>query len=139
MLDISCSIEFEVPFYDVDAMHIVWHGHYVKYMEKARCHLLDMINYNYTEMQNSGYSWPVVEMRIKYVKPLKFKQIMYVKARLVEVDYGLKIEFEFFDKLTQEKLTKAYTKQVAVNNETGEMCLLSPEILQQRIDAFLDS
>ncbi|MEZ4452430.1 MAG: hypothetical protein R3B09_23395 [Nannocystaceae bacterium] len=27
------SVDFEVPFHDVDALRIVWHGHYYKYME----------------------------------------------------------------------------------------------------------
>ncbi|MGN6981510.1 acyl-CoA thioesterase, partial [Neisseria sp. P0009.S007] len=31
------SFKTEVPFFDVDAMHIVWHGNYVKYLETARC------------------------------------------------------------------------------------------------------
>ncbi len=30
------SIEFEVPFHDVDALRVVWHGHYYKYLELAR-------------------------------------------------------------------------------------------------------
>ena len=29
-----------VPFFDVDTMHVVWHGHYIKYLEVARCALL---------------------------------------------------------------------------------------------------
>ena len=35
--------EIVVPFFDVDSMHIVWHGHYVKYLEVARCALLDRL------------------------------------------------------------------------------------------------
>lgn len=27
----------DVPFFDVDSMNIAWHGHYVKYLEIARC------------------------------------------------------------------------------------------------------
>jgi acyl-CoA thioester hydrolase len=48
-----------VPFFDVDTMHVVWHGHYVKYLEVARCALLDKIGHNYTAMVDSGYAWPV--------------------------------------------------------------------------------
>jgi len=138
MTEITCSTEIEVPFYDVDAMHIVWHGHYVKYMEKARCDLLDMIDYNYQQMKTSGYFWPVVELHLKYIKPLKFKQIILIKSMILETDYGLKISFEFFDKLSKEKLSKGSTKQVAVDNQTGEMCLLSPDILQQKLSAYCD-
>jgi acyl-CoA thioesterase FadM len=34
--------------FDVDTMNVVWHGHYVKYLEVARCALLDKIGHNYT-------------------------------------------------------------------------------------------
>jgi acyl-CoA thioester hydrolase len=40
---ITAETEFTVEFYDVDSMEIVWHGNYVKYLEKARCVLLDHI------------------------------------------------------------------------------------------------
>lgn len=130
---ITTSLEITVPFYDVDAMQVAWHGHYVKYMEQARCQLLDLIDYNYYQMQASGFFWPVVDMRIKYIKPLTFKQKIMVKATIADIDYGLKIDFVFTDKQSGEKLTTAYTKQVAVDRETEEMCLLTPDILEQKI------
>ena len=137
MPEIACQIEVMVPFYDIDTMRIVWHGNYVKYMEQARCALLDQIEYNYEQMEASGYTWPVVDMRIKYVKPLVFKQQVIIHAEIAEKEYGLKIVFTFFDKNTGKKLTTAYTKQVAVDIKTGEMCLVSPQILHEKIDAYL--
>ena len=137
MPEISCQIEQTVPFFDVDSMHIVWHGHYVKYMEKARCALLDLIDYNYYQMEESGYFWPVIDMRIRYVKPLKFKQMVVIDAKLVDYEYGLRIDFRFTDQLTGEKLTTAYTKQVAVEKNSGEMSLLSQQILHDKIDEYL--
>ncbi len=136
MKQIEATIEFTVPFYDVDAMSIVWHGHYVKYFERARCALLDLLDYNYEQMRASGYLWPVVDMRIKYVKPLKFQQRLKVVAQLAEVEYGLKITFQVIDVASNEVLTKAYTKQVAVDSQTEEMCLLSPDILHQKVAAY---
>lgn len=130
---ITTSLEITVPFYDVDAMQVAWHGHYVKYMEQARCQLLDLIDYNYYQMQASGFFWPIVDMRIKYIKPLTFEQKIMVKATIADIDYGLKIDFVFTDKQSGKKLTTAYTKQVAVNRETEEMCLLTPDILVQKI------
>lgn len=136
MAEISCQIEQVIPFFDIDSMRIVWHGHYVKYMEKARCALLDKIDYNYQQMEASGYIWPVVDMRIKYVKSLTFKQVIVIEAKIVEQEYGLKIDFKFIDKQTGQKLTTAYTKQVAVDVASGEMCLLSPKILHEKINAY---
>jgi len=51
---VACEVEIEVPFFDVDLMEIVWHGHYLKYFEVARCALLDKIGYNYMQMRASA-------------------------------------------------------------------------------------
>ena len=40
------DIPVEVPFFDVDSMDVVWHGHYVKYLELARCALLHATHQN---------------------------------------------------------------------------------------------
>lgn len=139
MVEVQATTVIQVPFYDVDAMQIVWHGHYVKYMERARCDILDLIDYNYEAMAESGFMWPVVDLRLKYIKPLKFGQVVVIKSQIEEVEYGLKVGFVFYDQKTGEKLTKAHTKQVAVDAKSGEMCLLSPPVLQHKLDAYQDT
>ena len=58
------DVIIEVPFHDVDTMNVVWHGHYLKYFEIARCKLLDQFHYNYNQMRDSGFAWPVIESYI---------------------------------------------------------------------------
>ena len=94
---VSCDIEVEVPFFDVDLMEIVWHGHYVKYFEIARCVLLDKIGYNYMKMRESGYTWPVIDLRIRYAKPAKFGQKIIVHAGIDEWENRLKIHYQIFE------------------------------------------
>ena len=36
MRTLEAEVELEVEFHDVDAMEVAWHGHYVKYFERAR-------------------------------------------------------------------------------------------------------
>jgi len=129
----TSSIEIEVPFHDVDSMHIVWHGHYSKYFELARCKLLESFGYCYKSMAESGYAWPVVDMRLKYVSSAKFGQTIKVTATLKEWEYRLKINYEIADALTGEKLTKGYTTQVAIDMNTKEMCYESPPVLAERL------
>ena len=45
---LSATTELEVQFFDVDSMRVVWHGNYVKYLEVARCELLKLFDYNYS-------------------------------------------------------------------------------------------
>ena len=131
--EVEITTKIKVPFFDVDSMHIVWHGHYVKYLEVARCELLDSINYGYLEMAHSGYLWPVVDMRLKYVAPARFGQWIQVFCKLTEFETRLKLNYEIIDIDTGKRLTKAHTIQVAVASETQEMQFETPAILKQRL------
>ena len=130
---VSAEVIIIIPFHDVDVTRVVWHGHYVKYMEIARCTLLDKINYNYIQMERSGYSWPVIDLRIRYARPLYFQQKIRVKVRLSEWENRLKIKYLFEDFDTGQRLTRAYSVQVAVDIVKNEMLLASPEIIYQNL------
>ena len=129
----SAEVEIEVPFHDVDMVGIVWHGHYAKYFELARCALLETFDYNYLQMQASGYGWPVIDLRLRYVKPAQFGQKIRVRASLLEWENRLRIEYLVSDASTGERLTKGETVQVAVHMATREMCLVSPDVLFERL------
>ena len=121
------SHELEVPFFDVDAMHIVWHGNYVKYLETARCAFLSSIGYDYNEMGRQGYSWPIVQMNLKYIRPARFGQRIRVDMAIVEIESCLRIDYTIRDAQSGETLTRAATTQAAVSMETGEMQFQTPE------------
>jgi len=130
---LETEVIIDVPFHDVDMMGVVWHGHYVRYMEIARCALLDKIDYNYDQMKLSGYVWPVIDMRIRYAHPLHFQQKIIVKVVLAEWENRLKMTYLFEDADTGKRLTKAYSVQVAVDIEKSEMLFASPGIIYQKL------
>ncbi|MDZ7903086.1 MAG: acyl-CoA thioesterase [Rheinheimera sp.] len=129
----SATIKLTVPFFDIDAMHIVWHGHYVKYLELARCALLETFDYDYPQMKESGYMWPIVDMQLKYRKSATLGSQIEVIATLVEWENRIKISYRIIDVASGAVLTKASTIQVAVSIATGEMCFESPEVLFQKL------
>ncbi|WP_374088671.1 acyl-CoA thioesterase [Methylomicrobium lacus] len=129
----SVEIDLSIPFHDADMMEIVWHGHYAKYFEIARCALLDRIDYNYFAMRDSGYAWPIIDLRIRYVKSAVFGQNVKVRAAIAEWENRLKIEYLITDALTGAKLVKGHTIQVAVAMQNKEMCLESPPVLFEKL------
>jgi acyl-CoA thioester hydrolase len=133
---ISADVVIKAQFYDLDPMQVVWHGNYVRYLEQARCALLDRIRFNYVEMAATPYVWPVVDLRIKYVKPIRFGQMIKVTATLSEYENRIKIDYVIADETAGEILTKAHTIQVAVDKVTNEVCFESPEVLQERVRGF---
>lgn len=111
--------EFKAEFFDTDPMGIMWHGNYVKYLEMARCKLLDEIGYNYIKMQDNGFTLPIVKMDLKYINPIYFNEYFIIEISVIECDITLKFKYTL---LSKDELTiaKANTTQVAVtlNKET---------------------
>jgi acyl-CoA thioester hydrolase len=127
------EVDMEVQFFDLDPMEIVWHGNYVKYLEVVRCALLDKIGYNYPQMKQSGYAWPVVDMRLRYVAPATFGQKIRLRADIVEWENCLKIDYLITDAASGKRLNRATTTMVAVDMATNEMCFVSPPVLMMKL------
>src|SRR5690606_15441614 len=98
--------------------------------------LLDSIDYNYLTMRDSGYGWPVVDVRLKYVQPASFNRRIEIRARLTEWEVRLKIEYRIVDLESGQLLTKGYSVQVAVDLASREMCFATPPILRQKLERF---
>ncbi|MDR1932591.1 MAG: acyl-CoA thioesterase [Spirochaetales bacterium] len=131
------EIEFTIEFYDVDAMEIVWHGNYIKYFEKARCALLNKIGYGYACMKDSGYSFPVTEISVKYIRPLVFGQKVRAKAILDEYENRLRIKYELYDAQTGVLTTKGMSTQMAYDIAGASSCFVCPQILIDKVEALL--
>lgn len=136
-MSLTARVEWAVPFHDIDPMEVCWHGNYVRYFELARTALLQRIDYDYPQMRESGFAWPVIELFIRYAQPLLYQQRLYIDARLVEWENRLKITYEIRDAATQKRLTHGHTVQVAVNIQTREMCFVSPDILREKLKEWI--
>ena len=131
--DLSFEVALSPTFHDCDPMHVVWHGNYFKYFEVARCALLQRHDYDYPQMRDSGYIWPGVDARVKYIRPLLYGQALRVRATITEWENRLKIAYEILDAGSGKVLTRAHTIQVAVDAATNEMLYLCPSVLWERL------
>ena len=127
------EIELSPAFHDLDPMEVVWHGHYLKYLELARCALLQTFDYDYPQMRASGYLWPIVDLRTKYLRSARFGQRLRVRAELTEWEVRMRIDYLISDADSGEAITRAHTIQVAVEMATGEMCFATPEVFRKRL------
>ncbi|BBL71844.1 acyl-CoA thioesterase [Methylogaea oryzae] len=130
---ISAEVELTVEFYEVDMLGIVWHGHYCKYIESARCAMLEKIGYGYMAMKDSGYVWPIVDLQLRYVRPARFGQRIVAAAELVEYEYRMKIKYQVRDAETGTVLAKGHTVQAAVDAASGEMLYASPAVFLEKL------
>jgi acyl-CoA thioester hydrolase len=135
---LKAFVEIEIPFHDVDSVQIVWHGNYAKYFEIARSALLRTFNYDIPDMAKSGYGWPVVDLQVKFIKPLKYGEKIKVVATLIEYENRLKITYEVIRQSDNSITTKGHTTQIAVNMVSGETLFATPETLISKVLAALN-
>ncbi|PPB52238.1 acyl-CoA thioesterase [Campylobacter hyointestinalis subsp. hyointestinalis] len=126
----------KVEFYDVDSMNVVWHGNYVKFIEKARCEFLQDLGYDYEMMKKEGFAYPVAKMDFKFIKPLFFKDEIEIKVKLLQIDGFLKLKYEIFNK-NAKKVCVATTSQVCVDIKSMQSVYEAPKTLRELVKGIL--
>ena len=69
---LSETIRVQVRFSEVDSIKMVWHGHYITYMEDAREAFGAEYDLSYQGYIDHNYYAPIVDMQIKYKYPLRY-------------------------------------------------------------------
>ena len=75
------SVELTVLFNEVDAMEIVWHGHYYKYFEAARSKLCRGLKLDMNDFKAAAILAPISKSECKYKKSLKYNDDFVVTAK----------------------------------------------------------
>lgn len=130
---ITATASVGVQFQDVDLTGDVWHGHYFRFLEVARVALLESIDYSYGKMRESGYLWPVIDSRIRYLKPFQLGQTVNVTACLSEWELRLAVDYRLDDE-NGRTCTRARTVQVPVKAGTMELQLGCPNVLIEKVE-----
>ena len=133
---INVTIEATVAFHDIDIIGVMWHGHYLKYLENARWALMDQIGFGYETMRESGYAWPIVEMHVKYVHAARLGDQLRVRASLIEWQNRLAVNY-LVTRADDERLARAKSVQVAVEAATGALQFTTPQPLLDRVERAL--
>jgi acyl-CoA thioester hydrolase len=138
--EIQYPLEAEVTmvtsFQDADPMGVIYHGNFFRFFEEARRVMMDKIGYGYLAMNESGYMWPIIDTRVKYVKAIPFNHTIRVCAKLSEWENRLRVDYVIYDAETGQRMCKAHTTQVAVSIEKQEMCFVSPKVFMDKVSQW---
>ena len=134
---ISEQITCQVAFHDVDLAQVMWHGHYLRYLENARWALMRRLDFDLATMLASGFLWPIVDLRVKYVRTASFEDRLNVRASLVEWEQRMVINYLITDERDGGRVARAQTTQVAVRADNKELQLTLPRAFIERVEAFL--
>ena len=126
----SHEIELEVPFADVDAQRIVWHGNYFRYFELARVQLFAKCDL-FSLIEEGTIDFVVSQSYCKHYRPLRFRDKCRVSVRFIDIDHRLHMRFL----ITAEdgtKVAKGHTHVVTLNAQ-GKLQLVTPKSVTERI------
>jgi len=135
---LSAIVEATVAFHDIDVVGVMWHGHYLKYLENARWALMDRIGFGFAAMRESGYAWPIVEMHVKYVHAAKLGDQLRVRASLIEWQNRVAVNY-LVTRGDGERLARARSVQVAVDANSGALQFTTPGPLLDCVQRALGS
>src|SRR5262245_2269193 len=128
------SIELEVPFHDVDALGIVWHGHYYKYLELARTRLLRARGLDAGDLVGPRYRFLVIESACRHASPLRYGDRLRVSAWLRDFEHRIFVAYEVTNLSTGRRAARAHTI-LATTDKHGKMLLRTPRAIRDRLVA----
>lgn len=135
--NIFAETEIIIEFHDLDPLKVVWHGNYINYFETGRRCLLEKIGFDYYEMEKSGYAFPVIEVSVKYLGSLRYKDRACIKSILDEYENRLRIRYEIRNVHTGQITTKGVSTQMAYDMRNNDSCFVCPQILIDKVEAVI--
>ena len=107
----------KAQYHETDQMGIIHHSNYIKWMEEARIEFLKSNGIDYKNIEKEGIVSPVVEINIKYLRPVEFDEAVEIKVEIVKYS-GVIIEFEyeFYNRMKDEISVKAVSKHCFLQN-----------------------
>ena len=128
------SVNYVVPFYDTDAMAIVHHANYVRYLELARVRFLQEHDQAYTLYVEQGFHVVVMRVDIQLKRPTRFDERLEVicwleRVRSASLAFGYQIR-------NGEFLTATGMTEHGVVNMQGKATRM-PEARRIRLQSLL--
>lgn len=110
----------KINYYETDAMQVVHHSNYIRFLEEARIYLMDKIGLPYSKLEEEGIIVPVIGVNCTYKHPAKFDDIIEIKVKTKEYT-GVKLVVEY------EITNKTNDNVVVLTGETRH-CFTSQEM-----------
>jgi len=130
--DHRISFEHEVPFHDVDAMHVVWHGHYLKYFELARTALFRSCRLDAADIIALGYRLVVIESKCRHSYPLQYAERLRIDAWFKDIEHRLHVQYEITNLSAQRRSAKGHS-MLATLDAKGALLLTTPQAILDRL------
>jgi len=113
-----------VRYADTDADGVVYYANYLAFFEVARVEWLRALGYPITRVLAEGVILPVVEARVRYLRPARVDDLLTVRATLASVGPA---SFAFDYEVAREDgllLVTGSTRLAVCERETARACAM---------------
>ncbi len=121
-----------IKFSEVDSLHVVWHGYYVRYFEDGREAFGKQFNLGYLDIYEAGFAVPLIDLEVKFKRILEYGDTAIIETRFVNSP-AAKIIFEYT--IYSEKhgyvACTGLTTQVFMLPKTKELQITMPEFFEE--------
>lgn len=101
---------------DTDRSSVVYHANYLRFFEFGRASLMRDAAYPYKEIEESGYVYPIYDLRIQFQQPLRYDDPMWIYTRPAELQ-RVRLQFDYIitHAETGADVCRGYTRHCALN------------------------
>ena len=128
------QIKFRVLYSDTDKMGYMYYGQYAKYLEMGRVEALRSLGLSYKSMEDTGVMLPVLDLKLKYLKPLFYDDEVTLTTKVSEMP-GTRIYFEYELKNPEGELTTLAETTLVFIDRNAKPCMI-PENFKSKIKTY---
>ena len=130
--------EQNIYYADTDAYGVVWHGAYLRWMEKGRCDFCEDLGFNLVELVKQDIALPVANMNVKFKASAKLNDKLIVETWISKLT---PICVTFSQSIKNKETGTVYILAdfdiVAVNND-GKLYRRNPEVLKTALQGAME-
>ena len=127
------TYERKINYYETDRMGIVHHSNYIRFMEEARCYLLEKVGMPYSAFEEKGVMIPVLGVNCDFKHHVTYDDTILIKLYVKDFNgVRLTMGYSATEKNTGEIVFSGETKHCFTNLD------LKPIRLQKSIPDFYE-
>ncbi len=127
------TFERRINYYETDRMGVVHHSNYIRFLEEARCQMLDANGMPYSSFEEQDVMIPVLGVNCHYKQHVTFDDIIVIKPFVKDFNgVRLTMGYEIINKKTGGLVLTGETKHCFTDMH------LKPIRLQKQIPDFYE-
>jgi acyl-CoA thioester hydrolase len=123
-------VDYRVPFYDTDAMGVVHHSNYVRYLELARVRFLEEHDEPYARYMDQGLHVVVTRVDLRLKRGTRFDETLTVTCWIERVKHA-SIAFSYQVHCGDQLTALASTEHAVINHRSKPVRI--PEARRARL------